>query len=50
MPTWPESVVQEVAERRAVFVVGARASMASVDIHGNHPRLGLNSCQSFLEN
>lgn len=37
MALWPESVVQEVAERRAVFVVGAGASMATEDKHGKRP-------------
>ena len=37
MSQWPESVVQEVAERRAVFVVGAGASMSCVDGAGNRP-------------
>lgn len=34
---WPESVVQEVAERRAAFVVGAGASMACATAAGQRP-------------
>jgi SIR2-like domain len=34
---WPTNIVQEVAERRAVFVIGAGASMASKDALGNSP-------------
>ena len=37
MALWPQSVVQEVAERRAVFVIGAGASMAAQDGTGRRP-------------
>ena len=34
---WPESVVQEVAERRAAFVIGTGASMTSAGEAGVRP-------------
>jgi SIR2-like domain len=37
MWNWPTNIVQEVAERRAIFVIGAGASMASEDLNGNRP-------------